>query len=122
MVHGTLLGTAYLYHLQTDGLRNWVTWPLKQAGIQSPVTLNRPKIEAPVLTSEKGLAVTLLNWTGDIPATDFQITVNLACFPGKKISRVTSVEQGDLPFTQEGDKAKIMVPSLELADVLKVYW
>jgi hypothetical protein len=122
MVHGTLLGTAYNYHLQTDGLRNWVTWPVKQAGIQSPVAVDRLKIEAPVLVSDKGLAITLLNWSGDIPSTDFQVTVNLACFPGKKIGKVTSIELGDLQSTQEGDKAKITVPSLELADVLKIYW
>jgi hypothetical protein len=122
MVCGTLMGTAYLYHFQTDGLRDWVTWPIKQAGVRVPVEVNRPRIETPVLVSEKGLAVTLLNWTTDLPASDFQITVNMDCFPGKKIGKVTSIELGDIPFTQEGNKAKLTVPSLELADVLKVYW
>ena len=49
----------------SDSLRNWITWPVRLADVPLPVLVSRPLVEAPLLVSTAGTAVTLLNWTGE---------------------------------------------------------
>src|SRR5262249_5703414 len=43
-------------------LREFIIYPAKIAGIQPPVTADKELVETPMLLSDKGAAVTLLNW------------------------------------------------------------
>src|SRR5207249_2609776 len=49
----------------SDAVRHWIIYPTQVASIRAPVVLDRPMVEAPVLLSAAGAAVTVLNWTGD---------------------------------------------------------
>jgi hypothetical protein len=47
-----------------ESLRRWIAYPVSLAGVKPPVTVDQPLVEAPLLVSKAGAAVTLLNWTG----------------------------------------------------------
>jgi hypothetical protein len=76
------------------------------------VETDRPLVETPLLVSERGAAVTLLNWTGaPIAALRVAVTTPFA------VESVESVRHGRLEFTSEAGRVSVSLP-LGGADVL----
>jgi len=100
----------------SDVLRDWVVErPLVAAGVQRPVELGTPLVEAPVLRSSSGWAVTLLNWTpGPVSVLDVRARVPFSA------TRVDSARHGDVQFTPTRDGIVFDLP-LEAVDVLRIY-
>jgi hypothetical protein len=96
----------------SDSLRSWITWPVRSANVSLPVTVNRPLIEAPMLASPVGIAVTLLNWSGE-PLPEVQAEVRT----DKNIGRVESVRHGKLRFQSAGGHIRFAL-QLESADIV----
>ena len=86
------------------------------ADIHAPVTTSLPYVEAVLLTSDQGRAVTLLNW-GSKPVSQVQVT--LADTPEAR--SVRSARLGELKVRREGDGAiSVQLPMPRVADVLLV--
>jgi hypothetical protein len=96
----------------SNSLREWIIWPARLANVSVPVTVNRPLVEAPMLVSPQGIAVTLLNWTGESLA-DVQVDVRTA----KNVGRVESVRRGKLDFQSANGRTRFSLP-LQSADVV----
>jgi hypothetical protein len=97
------------------GLRQCLVDPVTKAGVAPPATVDRPLIETPVLLSEAGAAVTLLNWT-NAQQEDLRLTVQLPF----RAASVRSVAQGrGVPFRQTDSALECMLP-LGAADVLAI--
>lgn len=92
--------------------RSFATWPARLANAPRYVTTNTPGVEAALLESDAGLAITLLNWTGrPIP----QLTLTI---PGlKPTAKLSSIDQG--PLQRQPGSNTIQLP-LEAADVVFV--
>ncbi len=84
------------------------------ANIVRPVTVDKPMVETPLLLSEKGAAVTLLNWKG-VPQKEVTITVRVPF----KAKSVESIKQGKLTFTQTEEGIQCVLP-LGAADIVLV--
>ena len=95
-------------------LRDWVVYPIRQARVTPPVTASDNGVETPVLISDKGAAVTVLNWRG-APLTKLDLVLRLPF----KVSSIESVAHGRLGFTQTLDGVAIHMP-LKAVDVLLV--
>lgn len=67
-----------------------------------------------MLESEKGVAVTLLNWTGE-PLKEITVTVS----DTGTVSKVESVEQGLLKYQTIPEGLKVTLP-LKMVDVLLI--
>jgi hypothetical protein len=66
----------------SEALRQWITFPVRQAGVTPPVQTRTPLVETPLLLSDSGAAITLLNWTGAaIP--ELELTLTLSFRPQK---------------------------------------
>ncbi|MBM4002479.1 MAG: hypothetical protein FJ295_04215 [Planctomycetes bacterium] len=90
--------------------RLFATWPARLANAPRHVITNTPGVEAVLLESDAGLAITLLNWTGQ-PIQKLAITI-----PGlKPTSRLTSMEHGPLQRTAGGETVQL---PLQAADVV----
>ena len=96
----------------SDSLRSWITWPVRSVDVSLPVTVNRPLVEAPMLASLAGIAVTLLNWSGE-PLPEVQVDVRT----DKHIGRVESVRHGKLRFQSADGHTRFALP-LESADIV----
>ena len=96
----------------SEPLRRWIVWPTELAGVRPPVTIDRPMIEAPLLLSDRGAAVTLLNWTGE-PQERLAVTVRVPF----AVRSVESVKQGKLAFEATRDGVAFSLP-LGPADIL----
>jgi hypothetical protein len=77
----------------SESQRRWVVWPAELAGVKPPVVADRPLVEAPLLVSEQGAAVTLLNWTGE-PLEKLTVTARVPF----AVRSVRSVKRGALAF------------------------
>ena len=95
-------------------VRDMITAPVKSAQVTNMVTIDKPMIETPMLLSEKGAAVTLLNWTGEKQ----QKLVVYARVPFTA-AKVESVKQGAVKFTQTKDVIYCTLP-LDAADILMI--
>lgn len=96
----------------SEAIRNWVVWPVIQAGVELPVSVDHAMVETPILLSEAGAAVTLLNWTGD-SIDQLSVTVR-APF---EVRAVESVRHGTVAFQRNENGVKLTVP-LGAADIL----
>lgn len=95
-------------------VRQLVTWPARQASATRHVLVSEPGIEACLLESPAGFAITLLNWTGR-PIPEVRITI-----PGLKSCRVAaSVEHGPLQFQATNRGLALTLP-LSAADVVMI--
>jgi hypothetical protein len=123
VVHYSWLpGITYTYSPtgQQDGLptgfsdtaRHLVVYPTQLAQVSPPVTVDQPMVEAPLLLSTGGAAVTLLNWTGG-SLSGVGVTVKVP-FPVKS---VTSVKHGPLTFQSTQGGAFFSLP-LDAADIV----
>ncbi|MGC8804561.1 MAG: hypothetical protein ACP5QD_01300, partial [Candidatus Ratteibacteria bacterium] len=88
----------------------------KIAGAEKFVEISEAMIEGCYLESEKGIAVVLLNWSGE-PKQEIAVRVKSA----KAISKVESIEQGILKFEKAQDGAIMKLP-LKTVDVLMLYF
>lgn len=95
-----------------EPVRRWIAWPVERAGVQPPVRCDRPFVEAPLLLSDRGAALTLLNWTnGPLPAVKVEARVPFA------VKRVESVKRGALEFQAGGNGVSFSLP-LDAADIV----
>jgi hypothetical protein len=96
----------------SESQRRWVVWPAELAGVKPPVVTDRPLVEAPLLLSEQGAAMTLLNWTGErLEKVDVTAHVPFA------VRTVRSVKQGPLTFEKAEGGVRFALP-LGAADVV----
>ena len=86
--------------------------PVQAAKIVPPVTVDQPMIEALMLLSDSGAAVTLLTSSGKAQ-TEIRITVRIPF----KAKSVESVKQGKLNFTQTEEGVQCSLP-LDAADIV----
>jgi hypothetical protein len=75
---------------------------------------DRDLVETPVLLSDRGAAVTLLNWNAG-PIEKLKVTLDLPF----DVKEVTSVRRGKIPFVVEG-KHVVLSVGLESNDILLV--
>ncbi|MCM8816480.1 MAG: hypothetical protein NC913_03085 [Candidatus Omnitrophica bacterium] len=80
----------------SENIRNIILLPVEKAGVKRFVEVSQPMIEAIPLVSEKGVAVTILNWSGSE-----QEKVKLGVLCSERINEVESVTAGKIPFVQD---------------------
>lgn len=90
----------------------WVAFPIQQAGVQAPVSVDQLNVETPMLLSSGGAAVTMLNWRGQ-DVSNLNVTAHVP-FPVRSVSSVTA---GNIAFKQTGDAVSFSMP-LQGADVV----
>ena len=95
-------------------VRAWIRYPVDQAHVQPPATASVSGVETPILLSDKGAAVTLLNWRG-APLASLTLTLRLPF----RAASVKSVTHGAVPFTRTSDGVTVTLP-LSAVDVLMV--
>ena len=93
---------------------SWIVFPAELAGVERPVEVDRPMVEAPVLVSEKGVAVTLLNWTNE-PQQDVSLRVRV----DGQVDTVGSVKQGTIPYREREGFVELKMP-VDTVDVLLI--
>jgi hypothetical protein len=101
-------------------MRKLVASPLLAAHVSLPVTLSRAVIEAPALYSNKGVAVTLIDYSEEskhAPVRDVEVTVDV----DKTVTRVESAQRGKLEFRQQERKVVFNLP-LGDVDIVKLYY
>jgi hypothetical protein len=96
----------------SESIRRWIIYPVQLAGIQRPVGLSLPMIEAPLLLSKEGAAITLLNWRGE-PVNGLNVTAQVPF----KVTRVESVKRGKITFKESKDGVAFSLP-LDAADIV----
>jgi len=96
----------------SNSLREWIIWPVRLANVSLPVTVNQPLVEAPMLASPQGIAVTLLNWTGE-PLPEVQVEVRT----DRDVSRVEGVRRGKLDFQSANGRIRFVLP-LQTVDIV----
>lgn len=98
----------------SEVIRGLIIRPVEQAGVVRPVETNHPLVETPLLQSEAGVAVTLLNWTGE-PIDELLVKVRVPFL----VKSVESVRLGKLHFTTIGNGIELRLP-LGSADILLI--
>jgi hypothetical protein len=96
----------------SDIVRQAILFPVTKAGVVPFVSVSQPMIEAVLLMSEKGTAVTVLNWTGEKKEG-----VKLSIRSAGEISEVESITSGKVNFVRNGDTVTCEIP-LEDVDIL----
>ena len=96
----------------SETIRSAMLSPVQEAKVVLPVTADRVMVETPMLLSEKGAAVTLLNWTGETQK-EVQITARVPF----RVKSVESVKRGKLTFTQM-EQGVICALPLGAADIV----
>lgn len=102
--------------------RQMLAAPVRLAGTQPFVRLDREGVEAALLDSRFGTAVTLLNWTGEPVANlrvEVPLTPELERAHREHLLRVVSAGLGPRSFTVENGAVIIALP-LATVDVLSV--
>ena len=94
--------------------RGLVVAPARIANTPRPVIVSQEGVEACRLQSDKGIAITLLNWTDEPIST---LTVKVP--KNTKFKKVTSLQSGAVKSAMEGDMLKITLP-LKHVDVLMI--
>jgi hypothetical protein len=96
----------------SDSIRRWIVYPLQLAGVQKPVTLSLPMVEAPLLLSKDGAALTLLNWRGE-PLSALNVTAQVPF----KVKSVECIKRGRITFKESKDGISFSLP-LDAADIV----
>jgi len=95
-------------------IRNWIVAPVKDAGIELPVVSSEPMVEAPMLCSRAGAAVTVLNWNND-KINNLDLTIRVPF----KVKSVASVIEGPLKFNRGSQDIRVSLP-VTSADIIVV--
>ena len=93
---------------------------MKIANVELPVTVNRELIEAPALYSNKGVAVTLLNYgeeTKEAEVKEIEVTVQV----DQRVQRAQTSVLDEIKFKQDGNQVTVTMP-LGSADVLQLFY
>jgi hypothetical protein len=89
----------------SEPLRTWISYPLRQARITPPVICNHPLVETPVLLSNKGAAVTVLNWTGEaIAELELRLRLPFA------VRDVRSARGAKVSWQRDGEQLIVRLP------------
>jgi len=98
-----LPGSSYVTNFPADD-RALICFPCVVAGVEKPVDVSQPVVEADLLTSGKGAAFILANLTRkDIPSLDFKVAL-------AGITSVSSIEKGKIPFQYTNGKLTFSLP------------
>ena len=106
---------------QFSRMSEWMLLPAKLAGVKPPIEVewipdSWPQVEAPLLLSDEGAAITLINRTGK-PRDEFRVTARLPF----EAASVESVGQGRLPFSKTKDgRISFTLPLDVAADVVGI--
>ncbi|HWE02031.1 MAG TPA: beta-galactosidase trimerization domain-containing protein [Tepidisphaeraceae bacterium] len=93
-------------------LRDWICQPVKEAGVRLPVIADRAMVETPMLLSEQGAAITVLNWTGEsIDKLTLHIRVPFS------VGAAEAVRGGQLELQTQGDEVIVALP-IKSADIV----
>jgi hypothetical protein len=103
-----------LSKILSEEARKMVIWPTKLAGVAPLVSVSAPYVEAPVLTSSAGTAVTLINWNST-PAGN--VTVNVRA--SGTVKSVASALKGPLVFRNTGNSIQFSL-HLDSVDVVTI--
>lgn len=95
-------------------IREIISLPTKIANIERFVLISEPMIETPILVSDKGIAITLLNWSGEYK-DKIKVEVKLS----EKIKEVESCVTGKIQFSQDKDYLVCELPLFDV-DVLLI--
>ena len=121
IIHSAFFPGMSYFGNQFVRMSDWITYPAKSAGVRLPVELGLvekswSQVEAPVLLSEEGAAVTLINRTRK-EVEKLDVRLRLPFRPRK----VESVQRGAVPFRQGADGTISFSLHLgKTADILKV--
>jgi len=96
----------------STAIRAMITYPLQAAKVVPPVTVDRPMIETPMLLSDKGAAITLLNWSGE-EQNGLKLTARVPF----AVKSIESVKQGKLQFSRTATGVAFTLP-LGGADII----
>jgi hypothetical protein len=100
--------------------RALLTAPARIAGAVKPVEVSAEVVEALLLESGAGTAITLLNWTGSPfgqVAVTIPISESMAAALNRKTFDARSVQQGPLGYASDGTNVTFALP-LQTVDVL----
>jgi hypothetical protein len=96
-------------------IRDRILEPIRASGIEPPVRASLPLVETPMLLSDAGAAITLLNWRGE-PVDALQLDIRL---PFKAQSAET-VGVGPVAMeTLPDGRVRVVLP-VDLADILLI--
>jgi Beta-galactosidase trimerisation domain len=95
-------------------IRNWIAAPVKDAGIQLPVQASEPMVETPMLCSNVGAAVTILNWNND-QINNLGLTIRVPF----RVKSVASVIHGPLKFERGSQNIHVSLPVIS-ADIVVI--
>jgi Beta-galactosidase trimerisation domain len=113
-------GLSYVYSKSgypgefPETVRRQITYPVALARVQTLSDVNMPMVETPVLLSNQGAAVVLLNWRGQ-PIQRLAVGLRLP-FVAREVSSVT---RGPIAFKHNGTAITCALP-LDSADVLTI--
>jgi Beta-galactosidase trimerisation domain len=96
----------------SDSIRRWIVYPTQLAGVQRPVKVSIPMVEAPLLLSSAGAAITLLNWRGE-SLNSLNVTAQVPF----KVRSLQSVKRGRITFRETRDGITFSLP-LDAADIV----
>lgn len=101
----------------SDEAREVITWPARLANAPRHVLVSEPGVEATVLDSVQGVAVTLLNWTGK-PLPQMTLTIKASAKPATAWRSMSSVAHGRLePQRVAADSIELRLP-LDTVDIV----
>jgi hypothetical protein len=95
-------------------IRNWIVAPVQDAGVELPVEASEAMVETPMLSSEAGAAITVLNWNND-PVKNLALIIRVPF----RVGSVASVIHGPLKF-DSGLRAIHVSLSVAAVDILVV--
>ncbi len=98
----------------SDLIREAIVTPAREAGVSPPVITDHAIVETPLLISDAGAAVTLLNWNNE-PIEKLMMTVRVPFI----VKSVQSVSAGAIPFTVEAGEVHFSLP-LRSADIVSL--
>jgi hypothetical protein len=117
LLHALMPGTSAVAQEQKPSMYSatalkWIAYPVRLADVQPPVTVDQLDVETPMLLSDRGAVITLLNWRGmDVPR------LHVTARAPFRVRTVESVTAGKLPFTRDGNMISFFMP-LAGADIV----
>ena len=98
----------------SESLRQCIAERVRGSTVVLPVKADRPMVETPILLSQAGAAVTVLNWT-NAPIQDLKLSIRLPFKP----ATVESVGKGKIAFQKTPDGLECTLP-VDAVDILMI--
>jgi hypothetical protein len=125
LYYGAMPGLAYSRGATEQSGQPTIDYPRELAplitalptalNIKKPATTSVPFVEGAVLQSPKGIAVTLLNWSGK-PAGSVTVTINDV----PRLKSVRSARLGTLKYKKQGNSITLQLSMPQVTDVILV--